>query len=121
MSNKAFTKVLCNHLKSITNKSSLILAGDFNINLIDTDNDINKLNFVNKIKPLNLEQIISAPTRITNHSRTLIDHIYLCTKRTLDMHRGILLNQIRDHLCAFVNINEKINRNNNRPLIRIMG
>lgn len=122
LSIKEFSKVLCNQLESLPTKATLILLGDFNIDLKDIDNDVNKVNYVNKINSYNLQQIITAPTRITNHSNTIIDHIYVSGFKAVKLCRGILLNQISDHLCTFVRMNTKPKLSNkDKSKIRIMS
>lgn len=52
--------------------SELILMGDFNIDLTSCTNN----RWMNLIQLFDLSQLISTPTRITQSSSTLIDHIY---------------------------------------------
>ena len=52
---------------------SLLLLGDFNIDLISTTNPI----LEPIVDKLCLKQVVSSPTRTTPTSSTLIDHIYL--------------------------------------------
>jgi exonuclease III len=62
---------------SLKNKE-LILLGDFNIDL-----KLSKPKWTIQYKTYNLEQVIDKPTRITEHSETIIDHIYANTKKHL--------------------------------------
>ena len=50
----------------------IILLGDFNIDLLNRKSEWDSI-----ISLFNLQQIIQDPTRITDSSRTLIDHIYV--------------------------------------------
>ena len=52
----------------------IILMGDLNINLLAPSNLSNKLSLI--ANEYNLTQLISKPTRITNHSQTLIDVLF---------------------------------------------
>ena len=56
----------------------IIIMGDFNI-------DLSKPNtkWINNYTIHHLEQLIDRPTRITAHSKTLIDHIYVNTKQNI--------------------------------------
>ena len=54
--------------------NEIIIFGDFNIDLL---NQTSKNRWIDNVtSPLLLKQLISEPTRVTNTSRTLIDHIY---------------------------------------------
>ena len=58
------------------NKTSVIL-GDFNINLTEGSADVNK--FLSVLTSNAFFPIINLPTRMTNHSETLIDYIFTNT------------------------------------------
>lgn len=115
-----FKSLISEHIRGIPIQHTLVLAGDTNIDLLKIDNDNQVKNFYEKLVSLNCTQIIESPTRITNHSQTLIDHIIVRTNTKLKLSRGIFLNQFSDHLCTFVNLELKCHLNQyNRPLIRI--
>ena len=101
----SFKTLFKKHIKSMPIGSSLLIAGDFNIDLMKVQHDLNTANYLNKITALNCSQIIHAPTRITNTSRTLIDHIYIRHKHPIRILRGTFLNQISDHLMTFIIVN----------------
>ena len=50
----------------------LILMGDFNIDLTSSTNN----KWMNLIQLFDLTQLISSPTRITQSSSSIIDHVY---------------------------------------------
>ena len=81
----------------------IILVGDYNINLLHFDTDSHSQNLINLTTRNGFSQIISRPTRITDHSATLIDHIY-----TNQVHNivscGIITYDISDHLGTFTTI-----------------
>ena len=78
----SFTSLVNAQIERISKKNIYILAGDINIDLRKTPTDTVIMNFVNKLKSKNITELISAPTRITNNSKTLIDHIYVsCFKK----------------------------------------
>ena len=90
-------------------KNHILIAGDFNVNLDPSiRGDGNTQNFKN-IFSSNLFPLINMPTRVTNHSATVIDNIYsnasdiVATCRT-----GILRFSISDHYAVFC-INKTIN------------
>ena len=61
---------LINSSKSINNE--LIILGDFNINM----NSLNR-KWSNVLHQLNLSQLIQQSTRVSQYSKSLIDHIYV--------------------------------------------
>ncbi|HAO15582.1 MAG TPA: hypothetical protein DDE71_08500, partial [Tenacibaculum sp.] len=68
---KVFDSLLHIHTKY----EHTIFLGDFNINMLEKESlEVKALNnFI--IEPFDLTQLIKEPTRITQHSRTLIDLI----------------------------------------------
>lgn len=90
------------HIKPLLEKTSregktLILLGDFNINLLKADTEEKISNFLDTLgNNLILPQII-LPTRLTTNSKTLIDNIYLSPTK-FDKISGNLTVGISDHL-----------------------
>jgi exonuclease III len=54
----------------------ILVVGDFNTDLMKHSTDINSQNIIDVTTNHGFIQVISKPTRITDHSCTLIDHIY---------------------------------------------
>ena len=104
---KEFQSLISKHINDIPSRCTLIIAGDINIDLLKIKEDNQVKNYFDKIQSLNCTQLINAPTRIANVSKTLIDHIYVRSSYSIKIKRGIFLNQISDHLCTFVNIGIK--------------
>ena len=91
---------------------SIILVGDLNIDLIKHNTDKNGQELIDLTTSQGFLQVISRPTRITDHSATLIDHIFV--NKIHDVYSsGIITCDISDHLCTYVNIalNENLNHN----------
>ena len=70
---------LDNHLLPLLEKLShenkqIQIMGDFNINLLNYD-DKNTANFLDTMFPYSYLPFINTPTRVTGHSKTLIDNI----------------------------------------------
>ncbi|MES9881523.1 MAG: reverse transcriptase family protein [Sedimenticola sp.] len=63
--------------KVLQQQKEFYLLGDFNRDLLNKQTSKGWLDF---IEPFGLTQVVSTPTRITNHSKTLIDHIYCSIK-----------------------------------------
>ena len=91
---------------------NITLVGDLNIDLIKHDTDKHGQELINMTTSHGFLQVISRPTRITDHTATLIDHIY--TNKIQDVYScGVIACDISDHLVTYVNIAlcEKLNHN----------
>jgi len=51
------------------------ICGDFNINLGNLEVESNIKDYVNSIISLSCKLLISKPTRVSDHSATIIDHM----------------------------------------------
>lgn len=56
-------------------KNSLILTGDFNVDLLSDPKEKEQL--VSLLSTYGLSQVVKEPTRVTVNSSTLIDHVYI--------------------------------------------
>ena len=94
-SSKDFLNCMTNLLKSplFINKSIFIM-GDFNIDLIRND-DITSQEFLEMFLSASFLPLISKPTRVTNHSATLLDNIFSNSVQILNS--AIILSDITDH------------------------
>ena len=78
--------------------------GDFNLNLLNVDSHSSTEEFLNTLGTYFYNPHILQPTRITNHSATLIDNIFF---NSLSHHTisGNLVYDLSDHLPNFLIIN----------------
>ena len=96
-----------NHISSILQKvqkenKSLITMGDFNINLVNYDSYPETNDFISLIVSHYLLPHILHPTRVTDHSATIItDNIFFNTLE-FDTLSGNLLTKISDHFPQFL-------------------
>ena len=60
--------------RAVSERKEVILMGDFNLNLLVHSTETDRLLQITEDN--NLKQLISVPTRITNHSQTLIDLLF---------------------------------------------
>ena len=81
----------------------IVLVGDFNIDLLKHEQDNTSQTLINSTIGHGFCQVISRPTRITDHSATLIDHIYSNQIHNI-CKSGIITHDISDHLATYVNI-----------------
>jgi len=77
----------------------IVLLGDFNINLLNHDENSEVSDFVDILNSHLLLPTINIPTRITNTSQTLIDNILVSPSFT--GYSGNLTVGISDHLPQF--------------------
>ena len=116
-----FNNALNNVLENISGNDLAIILGDFNINLLD-ENDTKVNCYLNNFFANNFIPCITLPTRITHHSATLIDHIFIKTPKKLLQNKcssGNLIVDIADHLPNFTFIDIKTHSIKNRPSIRL--
>ena len=96
---------LDNHLLPLLEKLSnenkqILIKGDFNINLLNYD-DKNTANFLDTMFSYSYLPFINTPTRVTGHSKTLIDNIFY-NKPMLNITAGNISSVISDHLIQFL-------------------
>ena len=88
---------------SSSNKDSLIM-GDFNIDLLKFQSHEKTSIFVENCFANGFIQIITKPTRVTNGSATLIDHLYTnCIRNKFES--GIITSRVSDHFPVFYFMN----------------
>ena len=61
--------------KTATEKKQILLLGDFNINLLKCNEDNEILSFLDIMNSHLILPQIFLPTRVTEHSKTLIDNL----------------------------------------------
>ena len=71
-----FVNDLENTLVKFDNKTTMIIAGDMNIDLIKFEND-NTINYLTALLSNQYFPYVTLPTRITDFSATCIDHIFV--------------------------------------------
>ena len=95
-------EAILSHFDKYKDKSVTIL-GDINIDLLkyNSESSSTATRQIEKSTSHGYIQIISRPTRVTDHCATLIDHIY--TNKIQDVLRsGVITYDISDHLGTFV-------------------
>ena len=107
--NESFPDLFSNVIDKI--KSTICyLLGDTNYNLINLDRHFSTEEYYNNLVSKSFKPLIWKPTRITEHSSTLIDHIWTNDLRhTSYMKSHIIVTDISDHLpCVTVVTNPEI-------------
>ena len=106
---------------NINDTSYYIMAGDFNIDLLQTNHDLTS-RYINGFLESNFIPCISLPTRFCETTATLIDHIMVKVPRKMiqtKVSSGNMIANITDHLPNFAIINTNIIQNKNRPFVRL--
>ena len=87
----------------------LILSGDINVDLLRPEKSETR-KYKEILDSLNLEQLVTKPTRTTHHSATLIDHIITNMKQQVT-HTDILpAPLISDHDAPYICVNVRVPR-----------
>ena len=77
------------------NRNAIYLCGDFNIDLLKINTKIHYNTFYNTLIAAGYIPRISLRIRVTNHSATLLDHIFSTEFGNHDS--GVIVNNISDH------------------------
>ena len=82
-----FVELLDNVLRSLDRHSRkhIVFTGDFNVDLVKYEHDKAGQNLISVFEKYGFAQMVSRPTRVTDHSATLIDHVY--TNDTLSVKK----------------------------------
>ena len=84
---------------NIAKSKMCYVLGDMNYNLINLDKHEPTNNYYNILTSCSFKPLITKPTRITDSSKTLIDHIWTNDLRNTSIHNShILITDITDHL-----------------------
>jgi len=112
--------------KISTQKTPCIVAGDFNIDLKMCEHNKPTLGYVNCLLTNDFLPTILMPTRITESTATLIDHMYYYAgvndKRDIAIRSGNLVHDLTDHLPNYVLcVKNKVRHMSVRPLTRVFS
>ena len=81
----------------------IILTGDLNIDLVKHEQEQNSQQLIDLTTRCGFVQVINRPTRVTDHSATLIDHVYTNQIHNM-LSSGIITYDISDHLGIYITI-----------------
>ena len=110
------------HIFSNTNdKFFYIIAGDFNINLLNLNDNLTS-KYVDSFLKTNFIPCINLPTRFCDTTATLIDHIMVKVPQKMihtKVNAGNFIADITDHLPNFVLINTRTTNIIDCPYVRL--
>ena len=98
---ECFTTNLCDIFTELcAHNTAFCAVGDYNIDLMQINVNQNYRKYVNSILSTTTKCAIDLPTRITDHSKTLLDHIYENDpKHSKHFYKsGVLLCDLSDHV-----------------------
>ena len=96
-----------NYFKNLFAKNStvnkhIVLASDFNLNVLDFENNKEVQKFINLMFRYGMIPTINKPTRVTANTATVIDHIITNVIIDTDFKTGILKNCISYHFAIML-------------------
>ncbi len=102
------------------NNNGVILAGDFNIDLLKINEKHNVSVYFDMLTSNSFYPKITVPTRLTNTHGTLIDN-FLCklTDNTLDTTSGVLIKMFSEHQPYFILLNNIITKDSPPEYVKI--
>ena len=116
-----FNNALKNAINQISNNTLAIILGDINIDLLqESDAKVNA--YLNNFFENNFIPCITLPTRITKHSATIIDHIFIkCPKKCIQnkCSSGNFITDLSDHLPNFTFFDIQTQTSKVRPFTRL--
>jgi hypothetical protein len=86
-------------------KKTCIILGDSNLDLLKFETHQNTDEFLNSLGSNSFQPLISQPTRVTDHSATLIDNIFF-NSLEYSVISGNIVYDLTDHLPNFLIINK---------------
>ena len=110
------------HFKDIFSKNgknlkNIVLAGDFNINVLDFETNKNVQGFLNVMFGYDIIRLTNKPLRITRHTTNAIDHIITnSVTGHNDFKSAIIKIDLSDHFPIVFTI--KTNETTQRPVVK---
>ena len=89
-------------IMNFQNDKQVILMGDFNIDLLKINEKEQISDFFDMLVSNGYIPRITLPTRVTEHSKTLIDNYFVKLQNLKNLSAGILKSQISDHYPYFM-------------------
>ena len=100
--------------------NSVILAGDYNINMLQINEQEHCSTFFDMLTSFSLFPQITLPTRFTTRAGTLIDNFFCnLTKRILQSTAGILIKKFSDHQPYFMFVNTTLKEDHTTKFIQV--
>jgi len=100
-------------------KKFFYILSDLNININENNTSSQKINFLNATESNGAFHSITKPTRVTDSSSTVIDHI-ITNDVVHKLHPSVILCDLTDHysIMCIIDKLETVNFNNHVPMYR---
>ena len=117
-SHQEFFSEFSRKIECIKEKHHIILLGDINIDMKDSNDKIT-MDYKNTLLSLGLRNTINLPTRITENTDTILDHI-ITNVNSDSVVSAVITQDVSDHLpiCSIVNLEVKKSKPSRRKYIR---
>lgn len=102
------TRILSDFVTGLKHGLPLIFAGDFNLDLLKCKQHKLTHDFLSMLFSNYMTPLITLPTRITEHSQTLIDNFFVKNDDRYVYKSGVVINDISDHLPIVLSIRRSI-------------
>lgn len=103
------------------NNTVNVVVGDVNINLLDINSELVR-KYLNTLAKYSFSSYINKPTRVTNISTSILDHIFINginkVKKQIIVTPVIIKTNITDHYLTYVKFNTQENINTQKKIIR---
>lgn len=104
-----FVNMLENILNILSRENKLVyLTGDFNIDLLNKNTYLPSKNLINLFNSYNYVSLVNNPSRVTNSSTTIIDHIWTNDCENT-VYNGLFYDFTSDHFPVFSIFNNESN------------
>lgn len=101
-----------NFIETLKKQKIEIFIGDINVNILD-NNDINTITYLTTLAQLGFLPYINKPTRVTENTRSIIDHIFvrvgdkILTQQTLNIKPVLFETALTDHYTILLSVEYK--------------
>ena len=113
---QTFTSSLAEIISRLGPRATKIIAGDFNYNLLNIENDQNCYSFLDNMLSIGLLHSISKPSRIFGESISLLDNIFI--SNTVAFESGLFQWDITDHYPVFTILKNLFQNFTNSEIIK---
>ena len=116
-----FSETLCNTIHKITKRNGIFyLLGDINIDLNISKRSMGSSLYLEHLTNCGSLPIITIPTRVTENSSTIIDHI-ITNDYSHIINPGVIRcdNELSDHYVVFCTINKYLIKSRKQPFFTI--
>ena len=90
--------------------SDVVMVGDFNINLSTSSVNTNRI--INLAMDNDMLQYVTIPTRVTDYSSTIVDHVYIGIQSTQQIAVDVIRTTLSDHYATLTSFTTEDSKKN---------